>query len=67
MADYRLYYLAQDNHILRAKDFQSPDDAAAEAVARSRSVGNPVELSSQDRRIGRFEASPAPIGAGGRA
>jgi hypothetical protein len=55
MAEYRIYYLDPDNHILRAEEFERADDAVAKTVARSSAYRYPVELWSKDRCIGRFE------------
>jgi hypothetical protein len=51
MADYRLYMLNLDGHILRAADLKARDDD--EAIARLRARGEPtdIELWCGKRRV----------------
>lgn len=55
MADYRLYFLDEANHIRGAVEFTCRDDDEATAQARSRADGRAMELWSRERFVKRFE------------
>ena len=55
MADYRLYFLDEANHIRGVAEFHCDDDAAAAARAESYDDGRRMELWSRDRFVRRFE------------
>ena len=54
MADYRLYFLDEANHIRGVAEFECDDDAAATARAKTIPDGRRMELWSRDRLVGRF-------------
>ena len=51
MADYRLYYIAFDDHIVMREDIEAADDAAAIAEAEKLSQGRPIEVWQRDRMV----------------
>ena len=60
MADYRLYFLDQANHIRSVLEFGSDDDAEAAEHARRHADGRTMELWRRDRLIKRFEGGADP-------
>lgn len=55
MADYRLYFLDEANHIRGVAEFQCDDDQSASAQAESHADGRRMELWSRDRFVRRFD------------
>ena len=53
MNDYRLYFLSADDHVLRAEDIQSADDAAALDAARILGHAAVIEIWCGTRLVGR--------------
>lgn len=57
MADYRLYFLDQANHIRGVVEFECDDDRAANVQAEQHADGRRMELWNRDRFVRRFEMS----------
>lgn len=55
MADYRLYFLDDANHIRGVVEFTCEDDAAALDRAAGHADGRRMELWSRDRLVRKFE------------
>jgi hypothetical protein len=58
MADYRLYFLDEANHIRGVVEFACDDDPAAIERATTHADGRRMELWSRDRLIRKFERRP---------
>jgi len=57
MADYRLYFLDQANHIRGVLEFECDDDRAALEHAAAQADGRRMELWSRARFIRRFDSA----------
>jgi hypothetical protein len=62
MPDYRIYILANDDHITKRVDFDCSDDNAAIEIAKQHIDGRDIELWQRDRRIARFDSRPKDTG-----
>jgi hypothetical protein len=60
MADYRLYFLDQANHIRAVVEFGSDGDREAAEEARRHADGRTMELWSRARLVQRFERDADP-------
>lgn len=61
MADYRLCFLDQANHIRGVAGFVCHDDAAAAERAENHLDGRRMELWSRDRLVRRFDRRPESV------
>jgi hypothetical protein len=59
MTHYRAYFIGRDGHFMKAVDIVCDNDEAAKEQARRMADGFDVELWLQNRRIEKFEGSPA--------
>ncbi len=60
MANYRLFFFGRDDHIVRAKIVDCPNDADAISVARAACAKHPaVEVWELARKVERVEADTA--------
>jgi hypothetical protein len=57
MAVYRLFCLDRDGHIFHREDFDSADDPAAIAFARTKFPGDDCELWELGRRVALIRAT----------
>jgi len=55
MADYRLYFLDEANHIRGVVEFVCADDPAAVEHAAAHADGRRMELWSRDRLVRKFD------------
>lgn len=61
MADYRLYFLDEANHIRGVAEFVCDDDVAAAERAENHPDGRRMELWSRDRLVRRFDRRPESV------
>jgi hypothetical protein len=58
MQHYRVYFIGQDGHFIRAMDVSCADDSAAIESAKQLIDGYDLELWQRDRRVARFDGKP---------
>jgi hypothetical protein len=58
MQHYRVYFIGQDGHFIRAMDLSCANDGAAIESAKQLIDGYDLELWQRDRRIARFDRKP---------
>ncbi len=63
MADYRLYLLDRDGHIVKAIELACADDDCAWAAVKDHDLSVPVELWRGKRRVGLLKPGGEPIDA----
>lgn len=61
MADYRLYLMSDDGHILQAADLTADDDQEAIELVRLRQERSDVELWCNKRKVASFPRGQPPI------
>jgi hypothetical protein len=55
MVEYRAYIMSDDDHIVKAIEFECPDDDAAKERAKMLVDGHDVELWQLGRKVGTFK------------
>jgi hypothetical protein len=58
MTDYRVYFIGNDGHFVRAIQLDCPNDNAAIESAKQFIDGFDLELWQRDRRIAAFDRKP---------
>jgi hypothetical protein len=60
MANYRLFFIGRDDHIVKAEVLDCPTDSEAVAAARAACGEHPaVEVWELERKVGRVDADTA--------
>jgi len=63
VADYRLYFLDSEGHIVKANEIRASGDREAIRAARRRALGKPADLWCGARQVALLEAKTAQAGA----